>query len=215
MTEQEKIDAGILFFPGDPELVAVKCRTHKLNQDFNRLYEDQTEQRNAILQQILGSMGEGTKFQGPIRFHYGVHTHVGAHCFFNFNITVQDDAEVWIGDHCDFGPNVTIVTPIHPMLADERVGIELPTGEKRRLCYARPVRIGNNCWFGANAVILPGVTIGDNCVIGSGSVVTRDVPADSFAAGNPARVIRKLTARDSLYYKPEVLGDVKLPEPLD
>ena len=127
--------------------------------------------------------------------------------FGNFNLTVQDDAEVTIGDHCDFGPNTTIVTPVHPMLADERLAIMTADGEARRLCYAKPVHIGNNCWFGASVTVCPGVTIGDNCVIGAGSVVTRDIPADSFAAGVPCRVIRKLGDADSMRHKPEILAD--------
>lgn len=135
---------------------------------------------------------------GPIRFHYGCHTRVGAHCFMNFNFTVQDDAPVTIGDHNNFGPNVTIVTPMHPMLAEERRGMICSDGVERFLCYAKPVTIGNDCWFGANVVVCPGVTIGDNCVIGAGSVVTRDIPSNSFAAGVPARVVRTITEKDSV-----------------
>ena len=207
MREEDKIKAGILFCPGDPELKAIKLRTHKLNQDYNRLYEDETEARQQILQKILGSMGAGTFFQGPITFHYGIHTHVGARNFFNFNLTVQDDAEVTIGNDCNFGPNVTIVTPVHPMLPDERKQLLCADGVVRRLCYAKPVHIGNDCWFGANVVVCPGVTIGDNCVIGAGSVVTRDIPANSFAAGVPCRVIRTLGEQDSMKYLPEILAD--------
>lgn len=207
MNEEAKIKEGILFFPGDPELKAIKLRTHKLNQDYNRLYEDETEKRNEIINQIVGELGEGSFFQGPVTFHYGVHTKVGKKCFFNFNITIQDDAEVTIGNNCDFGPNVTIVTPIHPMVASERKELTCSDGVKRRLCYAKPVHIGNDCWFGAGSVICPGVTIGDGCVIGAGSVVTRDIPPNSFAAGVPCRVIREITEADSMKYKPEILSD--------
>lgn len=207
MREEEKIKAGILFCPGDDELRAIKRRTHKLNQDFNRLYEDEIEERNAILRQMLGEIGEGTFFQGPITFHYGVHTRVGSHCFFNFHLTIQDDAEVTIGDHCDFGPNVTIVTPLHPMRADERRQMRCADGTVRRLCYARPVHIGSHCWFGANVTVCPGVTIGEGCVIGAGSVVTRDIPPNSFAAGVPCRVIRKITEADSMRNYPDILAD--------
>jgi maltose O-acetyltransferase len=185
----------------------MKLRTHKLNQDYNRLYEDETEKRTEIIKSILGEIGEGTFFQGPITFHYGVHTKVGKRCFFNFNITVQDDAEVTIGDDCNFGPNVTIVTPVHPMLPDERKEILCADGVKRRLCYAKPVHIGNDCWFGANVVVCPGVTVGDNCVIGAGSVVVKDIPSNTFAAGNPCRVIRELTEADSMINKPDILAD--------
>lgn len=207
MNEESKIKAGVLFCPADPELKAMKLKTHNLNLDYNRLYEGETEKRNAILDEILGSKGDGTFLQGPITFHYGKHTHIGKRCFINFNFTVQDDAEVTIGNDCNFGPNVTIVTPIHPMLPDERKRIKCADGQIRRLCYAKPVRIGNDCWFGANVVVCPGVTVGDNCVIGAGSVVTRDIPSNSFAAGNPCRVIREITEKDSMKYKPEILAD--------
>lgn len=207
MNEEQKIKEGILFFPGDPELKAIKLRTHKLNLDYNRLYEDETEKRNEIINQIVGEIGEGTFFQGPVTFHYGIHTKVGRKCFFNFNITIQDDAEVTIGNNCDFGPNVTIVTPIHPMIAEERREMLTADGEKRRLCYAKPVNIGNDCWIGAGAIICPGVTIGDGCVIGAGSVVTRDIPPRSFAAGVPCKVIREITDADSMKHKPEIIGD--------
>ena len=137
MREEEKIDKGILFFPGDPELKAIKLRTHNLNIEFNRLTEDQTSERNRILHEIIGNIGEGTFIQGPVTFHYGRHTSIGKNCFINFNFTVQDDASVTIGDGCDFGPNVTIVTPVHPMLPDERKRIRTASGEVKRLCYAK------------------------------------------------------------------------------
>ena len=130
----------------------------------------------------------------------------------NFNFTVQDDARVTIGDDCSFGPNVTIVTPLHPMLPEERRGMKCSDGETRFLCYAKPVTIGSDCWFGANVVVCPGVTIGEGCVIGAGSVVVRDIPPHSFAAGNPCRVIRTLTEKDSMRYKPEILADNKIIE---
>lgn len=207
MKEEYKISAGILFEPGAEELKEIKLRTHKLNLDYNRLYEDQINERNAILDKILGVCGKGTFIQGPITFHYGKHTKIGEHCFINFNFTVQDDAEVVIGDYCSFGPNVTIVTPIHPMLPNERRVMKSADGKERHLCYAKPVRIGNDCWLGANVVVCPGVTIGNNCVIGAGSVVVKSIPDDSFAAGNPCRVVRKISQEDSMLNKPEILGD--------
>ena len=206
MTEEEKIFAGQLFCPGHPELKALKLRSHNLCALYNRLFEDEEEAREALLKKIVGSLGEGARMQGPIFFHYGSHTSIGKAFFANYNLTVQDDAEVVIDDGCDFGPNVTIVTPVHPMLADERKRMRNERGEEKRLCYAKSVHVGKNCWICANTTILPGVTIGDNCVIGAGSVVTRDIPANSFAAGNPARVIRTLTEADSMAHQPERLG---------
>lgn len=206
MKEEEKIKAGILFCPGDPELKAIKRKTYNLNVDYNQTYEDETEKRTAILSEIIGEMGENGFIQGPVTFHYGKHTRIGKNFFGNFHLTIQDDAEVVIGDNCNFGPNVTIVTPIHPMLASERRMMLTPEGEKKKLCYAKPVHIGNDCWLCANVTVCPGVTIGDNCVIGAGSVVTRDIPSNCFAAGNPCRVIRELTEADSMEHKPEIMA---------
>ena len=212
MREEEKIAAGILFCPGDPELKALKLKAHKLNIDYNNTYEDDTEKRAQILSELVGEFGKNSTIQGPVFFHYGVHTKIGNFFFGNFNLTIQDDAEVTIGDHCDFGPNTTIVTPVHPLIADERIAMLDADGNKKHLCYAKPVHIGNNCWFGASVTVCPGVTIGDNCVIGAGSVVTKDIPANSFAAGVPCKVIREITEKDSMKYKPEVLADNQIIE---
>lgn len=105
------------------------------------------------------------------------------------------------------GPNVTIVTPLHPMVADERRAIRTAQGEEKQMCYARLVHIGKDCWIGASVTICPGVTIGDGCVIDAGAVVTRDIPSNSFAAGVPCRVIREITQADSMRNKPEILAD--------
>ena len=212
MREEDRIMAGIMYCPGDPELRALKLRTHNLNVDYNQTHEDETEKRAEILGQIVGEMGENGFIQGPIAFHYGSHTKIGKNFFGNFNLTIQDDGPVTIGDNCNFGPNVTIVTPCHPMLPEERKRLMCADGVVRRLCYAKPVVVGNDCWFGANVVVCPGVTIGDGCVIGAGSVVTRDIPPMSFAAGNPCRVIREITEQDSMKYKPEYLGDCSVIE---
>ena len=203
-SEEKRIFDGVMYKPGDPELVAIKLKAHNLNIDFNRLYEDQYEERQAILNELLGAIGEGTRIQGPITFHYGVHTTIGHHTFINFNFTCQDDGKVTIGNHNDFGPNVTIVTPCHPMVASERLNMHDREGNDAHLCYAKPVVIGDNNWFGANVVVCPGVTIGSNCVIGAGAVVTRDIPDNSFAAGVPCRVLREITDADSMKHKPEI-----------
>ena len=206
MTENEKRESGLLFYPKDPELKAMKLRAHKLNQDFNKLYEDETEERNKILSELLGSFGKGSFKQGPIKFHYGKNTFIGDNVFINFNFTAQDDGRITIGNNCDFGPNVTIVTPVHPLLPNEREKLLCPDGQERRLCYARPVVIEDKCWICANTVILPGVTVGRGSVIGAGSVVTKSIPPYSFAASNPCRVIRELSKNDSIMNDPEILG---------
>ena len=212
MGEEERIFKGIVFSPGDPELRAIKLRTHNLNLEYNRTFEDETQRRRELLSQMVGEMGENGFIQGPVFFHYGKHTKIGKNFFGNFNLTIQDDGEVTIGDRCNFGPNVTIVTPVHPMVPEERNALLAPDGTPKRLCYARPVHIGSDVWLGANVVVCPGVTIGDGCVIGAGAVVTRDIPPRSFAAGNPCRVIREITQQDSMRFKPEVLAEFTVPE---
>ena len=198
MKEEERAMRGMLFSPHDPELMEMKKRGHRLSAAFNALDEDETEKRNDILRELLGGLGKRTNFLGPIRFHYGKHTRIGSDCFINFNFTVQDDGAVVIGDRCNFGPNVTIVTPGHPLLAEERRKVLCNDGVERVLCYAETVSIGDDCWFGANVTVCPGVSVGDRCVIGAGSVITKDIPPDSLAAGVPARVIRKITEADRI-----------------
>lgn len=198
MTEEQRIFAGQLFAPGAPELVEKKTRAHALSRQYSDLPETEKEERRAILQQLLGQVGENVSMTGPIWFHYGCHTTVGEGCFMNYNFTVQDDALVTIGKRCNFGPNVTIVTPLHPLLPDERSGIVCRDGARRVLCYAKPVTIGDECWLGANVTVCPGVTIGAGCVIGAGSVVTRDIPPYTVAAGVPAKVLRPITAEDAI-----------------
>lgn len=212
MSEEEKIFKGILFSPGEPELKEIKLRTHNLCSEYNRTFEDEADKRQAIISNVFHEIGENGFLQGPIYIHYGKHTGIGNHFFANFNLTIQDDARVVIGNHCNFGPNVTIVTPVHPMLPDERRIIMDKDGVPKHMCYAKPVKIGNDCWFGANVVVCPGVTIGDNCVIGAGSVVVKDIPSNSFAAGNPCRVIREITELDSMKHKPEILGENRIIE---
>jgi maltose O-acetyltransferase len=203
---------GMMFFPNEEWRVEMKRKTHQLNQKYNALDEYHREEREEILREILGELNENVVITGPIRFHYGRHTKIGKNTFINFNFTCQDDTYVTIGENCDFGPNVTITTPVHPMLKSERIALRCPDGEGRRLVYGLPVKIGNGCWICANVTILPGVEIGEGCVIGAGSVVTRSIPANSFAAGNPCRVIRTLTEADSMKNKPEILGDCSVIE---
>lgn len=207
MTEEEKIFAGKFYWPGHPDLVAIKLRCHNLCSEYNKTFEDEKEKRTEIVKQIFAAFGEGSFVQGPIAIHYGTHTKIGKNFFGNFNLTIQDDAPVTIGDRCNFGPNVTIVTPQHPLLAEERRALKTKDGREIRVCYAQPVNIGSDCWFGANVVVCPGVTIGNNCVIGAGSVVTKDIPDNSVAVGNPCRVLRTLTDADSMKHRPELFGE--------
>ncbi|MBQ8510472.1 MAG: sugar O-acetyltransferase [Clostridia bacterium] len=212
MREEEKIFAGQLFHAAHPELKAIKLRSHKLCREYSLSDEDEYEKRERLMYEIVGEMGEGAFMQGPIYFHYGVHTKIGKNFFANYDFTVQDDTWVTIGDNVAFGPKCTIVTPIHPLLPDERYMMINEKGERKRLVYAKPVKIGSDCWFGAGVTVCSGVTIGEGCVIGAGSVVTRDIPPHSFAAGNPCRVKRTITEADSMKYKPEILADNRVIE---
>ena len=145
MTEEQKIFAGKLFCPGDPALRALKLKAHNLCTRYNATFEDETEIRTVLLSELFGSLGAGSFLQGPIYVHYGCHTTIGDRFFGNFNLTIQDDARVTIGNDCNFGPGATIVTPVHPMLPDERKLLKLPDGSEKRVCYAKPVIIGDNC----------------------------------------------------------------------
>jgi maltose O-acetyltransferase len=182
-TEREKMLAGELYNPLDPELVASRDRARDLCQDLNATREGQQEERRRILRELLGAGGEDVWLQPPFFCDYGSNISLGKKCFFNFNCIVLDVCRVTIGDHVLFGPAVQIYTATHPLNAELR----------RRQEYAKPITIGSDVWVGGGAIICPGVTIGSRSVIGAGSVVTRDIPEGVFAAGNPCRVIREIT----------------------
>ena len=153
MNEEDRINAGVLFYAEAPELVEKKSRAHRLNIEYNMTFEFDVEKKREIISSLLGEFGEGGVLQEPIFFHYGVHTKIGRNFFANFNFVVQDDAEVTIGDNCMFGPNMTIVTPVHPLLTEERRELETADGGRKALCYAKPVHIGSDCWFGASVTV--------------------------------------------------------------
>ncbi len=197
MTEEQKAISGELFSPIHPDLVAVKRISHNLCTKYNLTYEDDPE-RDQIIRKILKKTGESVRMQGPIFFNYGCHTTIGEKFFANYNFTVLDDAPVTIGDHFMAGPNVTIATPMHPLVPEERLSMLDENGKPFAPCYAKPIVIGNNVWVASGVVICAGVTIGDNVVIGAGSVVTKDIPSGVLAAGNPCKVIREITEKDSV-----------------
>jgi maltose O-acetyltransferase len=179
-TERDKMLAGELYDPLDPVLIAARNRARDLCQDLNATREDEAGERRRILRDLFGAGGDDVWMQPPFFCDYGENIFLGTRCFFNFNCVVLDVCAVRIGDYTLFGPAVQIYTATHPMEAELR----------RTREFARPVTIGSDVWVGGGAIICPGVTIGSRCVIGAGSVVTRDIPADVFAAGNPCRVIR-------------------------
>lgn len=181
-TERQKMLADDLYDPLDSELVAARARARDLCRDLNDTRESQKHERRAILKELLGSGGDTVWMQPPFWCDYGTNIHLGPRVFFNFNCVVLDVCEVRIGEHTLFGSGVQILTPLHPTDAALR----------RRQEFGKPIDIGSDVWVGAGALILAGVRIGSRCVIGAGSVVTRDIPDDVFAAGNPCRVIRKV-----------------------
>jgi maltose O-acetyltransferase len=182
-TEKEKMLAGELYDPLDPQLSEERLRTRLLLKELNDTREDQSEERSRILNELLPHAGAGLWLQPPFYCDYGSNMIIGEKVFFNFNCVVLDVAPVTIGSRTLFGPNVQVYTATHSLDHKQRAsGLE----------YAKPIAIGADVWIGGSAVICPGVTIGDRSVIGAGSVVTKDIPADVFAAGNPCRVIRSL-----------------------
>ena len=198
MTEKEKMLLGKIYDPSDKELEQLRDNAHKYSKMYNDTFESQQKEREEILNKLLPNRAEGACILGPVYFDYGVFTTIGKNFFPNFNFTVLDVCPVKIGDNAFFGPNVTLVTAVHPFRYQDRNIRSRENGEPYDFEYAKPITIGNNCWLASNVTVCGGVTIGDGCVIGAGSVVTRDIPANSLAAGNPCRVIREITEKDSL-----------------
>lgn len=183
MTEYEKMLAGDYYDPLDAELAAARTRARDLCQHINATPEGDAELRRTALVELFGSGGDSVWLQPPFYCDYGSNIQLGQRVFFNFSCVVLDVCEVRIGDFTLLGPAVQIYTAMHPMNALQRRSRE----------FAKPVDIGSDVWIGGGAIVLPGVMIGSRAVIGAGSVVTRDVPAGVFAAGNPCRVVREIT----------------------
>src|SRR5262245_27355537 len=181
-TERQKMLGGEMYDPLDPDLVAARVRARDLCQDLNATREADETERRRILRELLGKGGDTVWMQPPFYCDDGTNIELGERVFFNFNCVVLDVCRVRIGDFTLFGPAVQLYTPLHPFNA----------GQRRKEEYGKPIDIGSDVWVGGGAIILPGVTIGSRAVIGAGSVVTRDVPEDVFAAGNPCRVIRAI-----------------------
>lgn len=186
MTEREKMISGELYRPGDAELVADRIRARELCAKINSVVSD-SDEREVHIRELVGMAGKAVYMEPNVRCDYGYNLEVGDYFYANFDCVFLDCAPIKIGDNCMFAPGVHVYTAYHPLDATERnSGQEL----------AKSVTIGHNVWVGGRSVINPGITIGDNAVIGSGSVVTRDVPANTVVAGNPARVIRQLDKQE-------------------
>lgn len=181
-SERDKMLAGELYDPHDPELVQARNRARDLCQDLNATREEEQDLRRRILTELFGAGGESVWMQPPFFCDYGKNIHLGERVFFNFNCVVLDVCEVKIGSFTLFGPAVQIYTAMHPMDAELR----------RQQEFAKPIEIGSDVWIGGGAILCPGIKIGSRTVVGAGSVVTRDLPPGVFAAGNPCRVVRKI-----------------------
>lgn len=200
MTTKEKMHSQKVYFCDDENLVAEQTQCLEILYDFNHTRPSEGEKRGQILKQLLAEVGKNCYIEPPLHANWGKHTHLGDNVYANFNLTLVDDTDIFIGNHVMIGPNVTIATAGHPIDPELR---------KKVAQFNIPVHIGNNVWIGAGAVILPGINIGDNSVIGAGSIVTKDIPANVVAVGNPCRVLREINDRDKEYYYKDMKIDVK------
>ncbi|EPF7976892.1 sugar O-acetyltransferase [Vibrio harveyi] len=180
-----------VYFCNDEALAAMQTECLETLYDYNQTRPSEGEKRSNILNHLLASVGKNCYIEPPLRANWGCHTHLGDNVYANFNLTLVDDTHIYIGDHVMIGPNVTIATAGHPIDPELRRDIAQ---------FNIPVHIGNNVWIGANSVVLPGVIIGENSVIGAGSVVTKDIPANVVAVGNPCRVLREIGEHDKAFY---------------
>lgn len=191
MTEREKMLAGELYDCGDEELITQWHKAKNLVRDYNNTDSENLESKDKILTELLGGRGSNLWITSPFFVDYGNNIYFGKNCEVNMNCTFLDDNKIIIGDNALIAPNVQIYTAFHPTNAKDRFG-EMKKDGSFEFCKTQtaPVHIGNNVWIGGGAIIMPGVTIGDNVVIGAGSVVTKDIPSNKIAYGNPCRVIR-------------------------
>jgi galactoside O-acetyltransferase len=192
MQEKDKMHTGKLYLPGDEEIMDYQIKCLELLYDYNETRPSEYAKREALLKTMFAEIGEGCYIEPPLHSNFGgAHCHFGNNVYANFNLTLVDDTHIYVGDNVMFGPNVVVATAGHPIL---------PALREQGLQYNASVRIGKNCWIGAGALVMPGVTIGEGSVIGAGSVVTRDVPANVVAVGNPCRVLRPVGERDRQFY---------------
>lgn len=190
--------AGKPYRPDTEELGRLSKQGHRLSLEYNQLPDTERARRQEILDQLFPDHGEGLYLQGPIQVDYGPFTHFGKNVYANFNLTILDTCPIKVGNNVMFGPNVSLVTPLHPLLAEQRNLRVQDDGKVADYEFGAPITIGDNCWLASNVTVCPGVTIGNNCVIGAGSVVVSDIPDNSLVVGVPGKVVRKITEKDRL-----------------
>lgn len=192
MSMKDKLHTGQIYYPSGDEIMDEQLQCLDRLYDFNRTRPTELKKREEMLREMFAEIGEGCYIEPPLHANWGgKHVHFGKNVYCNFNLTLVDDTHIFVGDYTMFAPNVVVATAGHPILPELR---------ERAFQYNMPVHIGRNCWIGAGALIMPGVTIGDNTVIGAGSVVTRDVPSNVVAVGNPCKVMREIGDHDREYY---------------
>ncbi|MCD7888788.1 MAG: sugar O-acetyltransferase [Oscillospiraceae bacterium] len=191
-TMKERMHTGELYLPGDEEILAVQVKKLEQLYDFNATRPSEMEKRSRLLREMFAEISDGCYIEPPLHANFGGgHVHFGKAVYANFNLTMVDDTHIYVGDYTMIGPNVIIATAGHPILPELR---------EKGYQYNMPVHIGRNCWLGAGVIILPGITIGDNVVIGAGSVVTKDIPSNVVAVGNPCHILREVNEHDREYY---------------
>lgn len=192
MDVYEILHSGELYLPGEEEILKEQLKCLEKLYDFNNTRPSEFDKREKMLKEMFAEIGDGCYIEPPLHTNWGGrHVHFGKNIYANFNLTLVDDTHIYVGDYTMFGPNVTVATAGHP--------IE-PSLREKAYQYNAPVKIGENCWIGAGVIIVPGITIGDNVVIGAGSVVTKDIPSNVVAVGNPCRVLREVNDHDKEYY---------------
>lgn len=189
---KDRLHTGELYLPQDDSIMEDQLKRLDRLRQFNQTSPLDLGRREAMLKEMFAEIGEGCYIEPPFHSNFGGgHVHFGKGVYANFNLTCVDDTHIYVGDYTMFGPNVTIATAGHPILPELR---------QQGYQYNMPVRIGRNCWLGAGVVVLPGITIGDNVVVGAGSIVTKDLPSNVVAVGNPCRVLREIGEHDREYY---------------
>lgn len=183
---------GEIYDPGDSDIMKEQIKCLEMLYDFNMTRPSELEKRESMLKKMFAEIGGNCYIEPPFHANWGGrHVHFGNLVYANFNLTMVDDTHIYVGDYTMFGPNVTAATAGHPIMPELR---------EKAYQYNFPVCIGRNCWIGAGALIMPGITIGDNVVVGAGSVVTKDLPSNVVAVGNPCRILREIGDYDREYY---------------
>lgn len=192
MENKDRMFTGDLYLPNDAAITEEQNTCLELLYTFNQTRPSEQEKRNQLLKQMFAEIGENCYIEPPFHANFGgKHVHFGKNVYANFNLAMVDDGHIYVGDYTMFAPGVIVATAGHPILPELRETVYQ---------YNMPVHIGKNCWIGAGAIILPGVTIGDQVVVGAGSVVTKDLPSNVVAVGNPCRVVREVNEHDRIYY---------------